>query len=209
MMIPLLGPKPQHPAKSVQMPTEEWLCKKLAKLNSTLVEGYPSRTSEAGGLLMDQFVRPAKLQSKWHGISPGQKSDSQTVSGWNVRASKLNSSYTRIARKAGMGSTPPASRRISQNTLRRWEQTAREATVICNQAASFSHCMFKVQKDMNSQLKTVCLESKGKDSTKSSQALDELQHVMEFNSSITQSAAKAMDHLTDFVFVTMGNLTLV
>ena len=32
---------------------------------------------------------------------------------------------------------------------------------------------------------------------------------LEFNSSITQSAAKAMEHLTDFVFVTMGNLTLI
>ena len=31
---------------------------------------------------------------------------------------------------------------------------------------------------------------------------------MEFNSSITQAAAKAMEHLTDFVFITMGNLTL-
>ena len=156
-------------------------------------------------------MRPAKSQARWYGICPGQKSDSdsQTVSGWSVSASKLNSSYSRIARKAGMASTLPASRRISQDTLQRWEQTAREATVICNQAASFNRCMFKVQQDMNSQLKTVRLEGKGKGSTRSSEALDELQHLMEFNSSITQSAAKAMEHLTDFVFVTMGNLTLV
>ena len=151
-------------------------------------------------------MRLAKSQSRWYGICPGQKSDSQTLSGWSVSASKLNSSYTRIARKAGMASTPPALRRISQDTLQRWEQTAREATVICNQAASFNRCMFKVQQDMNSQMKAVRLESKGKGSTK---ALDELQHLMEFNSSITQSAAKAMEHLTDFVFVTMRNLTLV
>ena len=26
---------------AVQMPTEDWLCKKLEKLNTTLVEGYP------------------------------------------------------------------------------------------------------------------------------------------------------------------------
>ena len=32
---------------------------------------------------------------------------------------------------------------------------------------------------------------------------------MTFNSSITQAAAKAMEHLTDFVFITMGNTTLV
>ena len=207
---PFAGPKAPAPSKvSVQMPTEEWLCKKLSKLNITLVEGYLSQTSEAGGLLLDQLLRLAKSQSRWYGISPGQKTDSQTVSGWSVSASKLNGSYTRIARKAGMASTPPASRRISQDTLRRWEQTPMVATVTCNQAATFNRCMFKVQQDMNSQLKTVCLENKGKGSTKSSEALDELQHLMEFNSSITQSAVKAMEHLTDFVFVTMGNLTLV
>ena len=31
---------------------------------------------------------------------------------------------------------------------------------------------------------------------------------MNFNSSITQAAAKAMEHLTDFVFITIGNTTL-
>ena len=108
-----------------------------------------------------------------------------------------------------MASTPPAASRISQDTLRRWEQTAREVTVICNQAARLNRCMFKVQQDMNSQIKAVWLEGKGKGSTKSSAALDELQHLMEFNFSITQSAAKAMEHLMDFVFVPMGNLTLV
>ena len=82
---PFAGPKAPAPSKvSVQMPTEEWLCKKLAKLNITLVEGYPSRTSEAGGLLMDQFVRLAKSQSRWYGICPGQESDSQFPVGMSV-----------------------------------------------------------------------------------------------------------------------------
>ena len=58
---PFSGPKTVTPGKvSVQMPTEEWLCKKLSKLNVTLVEGYPSQSSEAGGLMMDQFLRPTK-----------------------------------------------------------------------------------------------------------------------------------------------------
>ena len=107
---PFAGPKAPAPSKvSVQMPTQEWLCKKLSKLSITLVEGYPSRTSEAGGLLLDQFLRPAKSQSRWYGICPGQKTDSQTVSGWSVSASKLNGSYNRIVRKAGMAPTSPAS----------------------------------------------------------------------------------------------------
>ena len=58
---PFTGPKATTPGKlSVQMPTEDWLCRKLGKLNVTLVEGYPSRGSEAGGLSKDVFLRPAK-----------------------------------------------------------------------------------------------------------------------------------------------------
>ena len=57
---PFTGPKTPAPSKiSVQIPTEDWLCRKLAKLSLTLVEGYPSRTSEAGGVLVDQFLRPS------------------------------------------------------------------------------------------------------------------------------------------------------
>ena len=68
---PFSGPKSSTPGKvSVNMPTEDWLCKKISKLNVTLVEGYPSRSSEAGGLLMDQFLRPAKSQSKCSSLPP-------------------------------------------------------------------------------------------------------------------------------------------
>ena len=59
---PFAGQKSQPAGKvSVHLPTDEWLCNKMAKLNVTLVEGYPSCSSEAGGLLMDQFVRPQSL----------------------------------------------------------------------------------------------------------------------------------------------------
>ena len=50
--------------------------------------------------------------------------------------------------------------------------------------------------------------NKGKSSTKVSQTTDELQFLMDFNSSITQSMAKTLEHLTDFVFVTVANTTL-
>ena len=85
---------------------------------------------------------------------------------------------------------------------------AREASVVCNQAASFNRCLFKVQADMQSQIRTIRGEGKGKGSTKGSEATEELQFLMDFNSSITQAAAKAMEHLTEFVFFTMGKLTL-
>ena len=61
---------------------------------------------------------------------------------------------------------------------------------------------------MQEQLKTIRTESKGKSSSKMSTAMDELQYLMNFNSSITQAAAKTMEHLGEFVFISMGNLTL-
>ena len=51
---PFAGPKAAVPGKvSVQMPTEDWLCRNLSKLKVTLVEGYPSHSSEASGLSKD------------------------------------------------------------------------------------------------------------------------------------------------------------
>ena len=202
---PFAGPKTVTPGKvSVKMSTELWLYRKLAKLNLTLVEGYPSRGSEAGGLAKDVFLRPARTQSKWYGLHSDPKAES-----WNIDASKLNSSYSRIAKYTGLSSTPPASPRISQETLRRWERSARETSVICNQAASFNRCLFKVQQNMKDQLKILKAENKGKGSSKASAAAEELTYLMDFNSSITQAAATSMEHLSEFVFVTMGNLTLV
>ena len=52
---PFAGPKLQTPGKvSVNLPTDEWLCNKLSKLNLTLVQGNPSHTTEAGTLQRDQ-----------------------------------------------------------------------------------------------------------------------------------------------------------
>ena len=74
---PFAGLKMQTPGKIyVVLPTDEWLCSKLSKLNLTLVQGYPSRTTEAGTLQRDQFVRTAKLQSKWYNLHAEVKKDS-------------------------------------------------------------------------------------------------------------------------------------
>ena len=207
---PFAGPKTVAPGKvSVKMPTEDWLCRKLAKLNLTLVEGYPSCGPEAGGLAKGVFLRPARSQSKWYGLHTDPKIEPSQISSWNTDASKLNSSYGRIARYTGLSSTPPASRRISQETLRRWERSARETSFICNHAASFNRCLFRVQQNMKDQLKVLKAENKGKGSTKASTAADKMNYLMNFNSSITQAAAKSMEHLSELIFITMGNLTLV
>ena len=211
---PFAGPKTQPTGKiSVSMPTDEWLCSKMGKLNITLTEGYPSRSSEAGGLLKDQFVHPPRSQAKWYSFVPNQPSgeqDPKTVHTWNTDSSKVNSTYSRIAKAAGIASTAPPSRQISQDNLRRWEKSAREASITCNQAAAFNRCIYKVQDNMQTQLKVVKSElSKGKSSEKVSQAASELQFLLNFNASITQAMAKTLEHLTDFVFVTVANTTLI
>ena len=81
--------------------------------------------------------------------------------------------------------------------------------MICNQAAGFNRCLVKVQQDMQSQLKAIRVENKGKSAPKLSAATEELQFLMAFNSSICHAMANSMEHLTDFVFVNMANLTLI
>ena len=64
---PFAGPRLQTPGKvSVQLPTYEWLCRKFAKLNLTLTDGYPSCSAEAGGLQRDKFLKPPRSQAKWY-----------------------------------------------------------------------------------------------------------------------------------------------
>ena len=62
---------------------------------------------------------------------------------------------------------------------------------------------------MQSQLKAIRSEQKGKSTSKVTEATEEMQFLLDFNSSIWQAMAKSMEHLTDFVFVTMANTTLL
>ena len=128
---PFAGPKLQAAGKvSINLPTDEWLCNKLSKLNLTLVQGYPSCTTEAGTLQRDQFIRLAKSQSKWYGVHTEPKKDSNSaVKAWNTGSSRINSTYLCIARQAGIASNPPLSRPISEDNLRKWERSARESSV--------------------------------------------------------------------------------
>ena len=63
---------------------------------------------------------------------------------------------------------------------------------------------------MQAELKTIKSElSKGKSAGKITCATEEMQFLMNFNSSITQCMAKTLEHLTDFVFVMVANTTLI
>ena len=111
-------------------------------------------------------------QSLWFRLYSDQhETSSSGISSWNSDASRLNSTDSRVARAAGVASNPPATRQITQDSLRSWEKSAREASVICNQAAGFNRCLFKVQNNIQQQLKTIQTDQgKGKSSSKVSTA---------------------------------------
>ena len=74
----------------------------MDSLNLTLVQGYPSRSSEVGGLQRDRFVRLAKSHVKWYGLHPNQDRPAGSVSFLQGDSAKLNSAFSRIARASGL-----------------------------------------------------------------------------------------------------------
>ena len=144
---------------SVKLPLDDWLCRKMGKLNLTITEGYPARNTDTAGLLKDQFIKPPR-SSRWYGMHTEKKDcESNTVCTWSPEPAKLNHSFSRVARQ-NLPSAPP-SRAFSQDMLRCWERAAREQTVMCNQAAGLSRCLTRVQDAMSAQLKTLHLDKKG------------------------------------------------
>ena len=205
LTVPFAALRQQPVGKvSVNLPTDDWVCRKMDGLNLTLKQGYPSRSSKAGDLQRDQFVKHNKSQTKWYGLHP-----SQDKPFWHCDSAKLNSAYSRIARSSGLTSSAPTSRTSSQDTLRHWEKAARKSTYICNQAAGLNRCLNKVQQGMQTQLKILQAErTKGKLAGKVGAATEELQSLMNFSISITHCGTKAMEHLSDFAFISMANIRL-
>ena len=62
---------------------------------------------------------------------------------------------------------------------------------------------------MQTQLRAIRTDSKGKASSKVSAATEELQFLLDFNASVCHAMAKSMEHLTDFVFVNLAKTTLL
>ena len=124
--------KGKHPRKtgkiSVELPADDWLCHKMERLNTRVVEGYPSRSQESAGLKVDQFVRTPKSQAKWYqqyrirqdtNVRPGK-----TIFSWSDSEAHLNSQFSRIAKVSSYPQSGPASRPVPQDILRRWEKCA-------------------------------------------------------------------------------------
>ena len=145
----------------------------------TVAEGYPST-------VRDQFVKTPR-SSKWYAMHTDKKdSVSATVCDWSPEPAKLNSTFTRVARRSLPSA--PASCTFSQDTLRRWERAFREQSVMCNQAAGLSRCLTKVQDSMVTQLKSLRVDTgKGKAAERTQQAVEELKYLVTFNRSISQA----------------------
>ena len=178
---PFTGSRSSQTGKvSVKVPVDEWLCRKFEKLNITLQEGYPTRNTETAGLSKDQFIKPPRTL-KWYGMHSEKRDFSHSkVYTWTSEPARLNSSFPRIADRSLPSA--PASRPVSQDTLRKWERAARDQTYMCNQAAVFIRCLTKVQENMSNQLKVIQgITTKGKSSNKLTQAADELDFLVTFN----------------------------
>ena len=160
-----------------------------------------------GGLLRDQFVKTPR-SSKWYAMHTDKKdSASTTVCDWSPEPAKLNSTYTRVARRSLPSA--PASCTFSQDTLRRWETAFREQSVMCNQAAGLSRCLTKEQDSMVTQLKSLRVDTaKGKAAERTQQAVEELECLVTFNRSISPAMQCTMQDLSEGVFISMANLIL-
>ena len=179
---------------SVKLPVDDWLCRKKEKLNLTVAEGYPSRSTEPAGLLRDQFVKMPR-SFKWYDMHVDKKDcDRSTVSSWSPELAKLNSAFSRVASR-NLPTAPPFWA-LSQDILRRWERAAREQSFMCNQAAGLSRCLTRVQDSMSTQLRSLHVDKgKGKSSERMQQAVDELEYLVTFNRSISQAMARTMQRV--------------
>ena len=111
---------------SAKLLVDDWLFRKMEKLNLTITEGYPSRSTETAGLLREQFVKPPR-SSRWGDMHTDKKdSDRSTVCSWSPEPAKLNSAFSMVAKRS-LPAAPP-SRTFSQDILRHWERAAREQT---------------------------------------------------------------------------------
>ena len=83
---------------SVKLPVDDWLCRKMEKLNLTVAEGYPSRSTEPPGLLRDQFVKIPRSFKLYDMHVDKKDCDRSTVFAWSREPAKLNNDFSRVAR---------------------------------------------------------------------------------------------------------------
>ena len=63
---PFASPRRQSTSKiCVKLPSDDWLCLKLERLNLTLTEGYPTLSTDTNELSKDQFVKVPHTQKSY------------------------------------------------------------------------------------------------------------------------------------------------
>ena len=209
------GKHPHKPTRvSVAMPPDDWLCQKLERLNLTALEGYPSRSQDSAGLKKDQFIKVPKSQAKWYSMhllkSDEPQRPGRTVFSWRNTEAKVNPQFPRLTRASAYPSTGPPSRPISQESLRRWERTAREDSYIINHAAGFSRCSTELQDKMTQHVATLSQHlSKGKTPKEVADALNDLRDLLAFHQRVSVALGTSLQHLADSLFVHMSNMILL
>ena len=212
---PWKGKAPRRPARvSVAMPPDDWLCQKLERLNTTVAEGYPSRSQDSSGLKKDQFIKMPKSQARWyqmHTLKPDTTPrPGKSVFSWRNTEAKVNSQFPRITKASSYPPSGLVSRPISQEYLRRWERNAKEGSYIVSQAAGFNRCASELQDRMNQSF--LCLQSnfsKGKAPKEVSEALHDLKDYLAFHQNVSIAMGTSLQHLADSLFVNMANLVLL
>ena len=212
---PWKGKHPRRTGKvSIELPADDWLCYKMEKLNTRAAEGYPSRSQEAAGLKIDQFIRTPKSQSKWYAQSrlrqEGSQRPGKTIFGWSGSEARLNSQFSRIAKVSAYPTSGPASRPVPQEILRRWEKCAREGSLITNHAADFNRCVSEIQEKMNQHISLLNdTIFKGKAPKEVVDAIRNLKDLSAFHSSVSVALGTAFQHLADSLFIQLANFLLL
>ena len=88
---------------------------------------------------MDPFV------GQWYGMwsPPKDTTDSDSVAAWDQKSASANTTFNRLVR-ASKRKSLPSSLPLSQEYLRVWEDQARKASHIGNQAAGLTRCLGEV-----------------------------------------------------------------
>ena len=130
---------------------------------------------------------------------------------WVVRLeARLNSQFSRIAKISAYPSSGPASRPIPQEILRRWEQCAREGSLITSHAAGFNRCVSEIQNKMNQHISFLYSTIvKGKAPKEVTDAIKDLKDLSAFHTSVSVALGTAFQHLADSLFVQLANFILL
>ena len=90
--------KPAAGRISVKLPSDDWLCQKLEKLNLSLTEWNSIHSTDTSGLYKDQFFKIPKSQ-KWYNVQSERKDFSKSkVHYWHNEPANINNAFPRIAR---------------------------------------------------------------------------------------------------------------